>query len=291
MLKLVVLGSGGQLGQELVARAPQFSVAIQGYTRSDVDVANQQHIGDALAAVGPDVVINAAAYTKVDKAECAQEEAFRTNAIGPGILARACAARDIPLIHISTDYVFDGCKRGPYQEDDPIDPLGVYGLSKAAGEAAIRRETDRYLMLRTSWVYGVYGANFLKTMLRLAREREQISVVSDQHGCPTSTVDLAEAILRLAPVLKGDKTVCGTYHFAGTGATSWDEFAREIIALQARFTGREPVVVPIPTSEYPTPARRPTNSELDCSRFAATFGFRAKVWQERTREAVVILCS
>lgn len=193
------------------------------------------------------------------------------------------------MIHISTDYVFDGSKPSAYREDDPISPLGVYGRSKVAGEDAVRQALDRHLILRTSWVYGAHGTNFLKTMLRLARERSELRVVADQRGCPTATIDIADAILSIAPVLAGGAPVFGTYHFAGSGVTTWHGFAIAIVKAQAAFTGRRPEVVPISTSEYPTVARRPANSELDSTRFASTFGLRAADWQERTRAIVSAL--
>jgi dTDP-4-dehydrorhamnose reductase len=202
------------------------------------------------------------------------------------VLARACAAAGVPLIHVSTDYVFDGTKASAYREDDAIAPLGVYGASKAAGEDAVRRGYARHLILRTSWVYGRYGTNFLKTVLRLASERDSLRIVADQRGCPTATDDLAEAILTLAPRLAGGDAAWGTYHFAGRGVTTWHGLAQEIVDQQAPLTGRRPEVIPITTAEYPTRARRPANSELDCAKFAATCRFQPKPWQQRVREVV-----
>ncbi len=170
-----------------------------------------------------------------------------------------------------------------------IAPLGVYGRSKAAGETAVREALPEHVILRTSWVYGEYGANFLKTMLRLACERDELRIVADQRGCPTATADLADAILHIAPRIMRREPFWGTYHLAGTGATTWHGFATEIVESQARVTGRRPRIVPIPTSEYPTRARRPANSELDCSLFAATFGFRAEDWRDRTRQVTAAL--
>ena len=197
----------------------------------------------------------------------------------------------IPLLHVSTDYVFDGTKATAYVEDDPIAPLGVYGRSKAEGEAAVRRVLEHHVILRTSWVYGVYGANFLKTVLRLARERDELRIVADQRGCPTGTADIAEAILAIAPPLARREPVWGTYHFAGQGVTTWHGFASEIVDAQAADHQPAPAVVPISTAEYPTAAQRPANSELDSSRFAATFGIKAKDWRERTRQVTAALLS
>jgi dTDP-4-dehydrorhamnose reductase len=190
---------------------------------------------------------------------------------------------------VSTDYVFDGTKPSAYVEDDPIAPLGVYGHSKAEGEAAIRNVLEHHVIMRTSWVYGVYGANFLKTILRLAAERDELRIVADQRGCPTGTADIAEAILAIAPVLANGDPVSGTYHFAGQGVTTWYDFAGAIVDAQAAFTNRRPAIVPISTAEYPTAAKRPANSALDCSRFAATFGIKAQDWQTRTRDVTAAL--
>ena len=222
------------------------------------------------------MVINASAYTKVDRAETDEEAAFRANATGPEILAKACAAAGLPLIHVSTDYVFDGTKSGAYRESDPVAPLGVYGRSKSAGEEAIRRHLPQHVIVRTSWVYGIYGANFLKTILRLAGERDELRIVADQSGCPTSTADLAQALLAVAQALGEGRAVSGTYHLAGTGVTTWHGFASRIVEAQRPFTGRSPSVVPIRTEEYPTPAQRPANSELDSALFSRTFGYTAR---------------
>jgi dTDP-4-dehydrorhamnose reductase len=231
-------------------------------------------------------VVNAAAYTKVDLAETEIEAARRGNEIGPGVLAATCAAAGVPLVHISTDYVFDGSQQGAYRESDPIAPLGVYGRTKAAGETAVRAALPEHIILRTSWVYGAFGNNFLKTMLRLAATKDELRVVADQRGCPTSTRDIAAAILALAPRLIAREKVWGTYHFAGTGVTTWHGFATGIVAAQAPLTGRKPPVVPITTAEFPTAARRPANSELDCGLFAKTFGFRARRWEDETDATV-----
>jgi len=286
---ILVFGSGGQLGQEILLAARSRAIPVTGVTRAEADVADAAAVEAALTAARPNLVVNAGAYTKVDKAETDEAEAFRANATGPGILGRACAAAGVPLVHVSTDYVFDGSQPGAYRESDPIAPLGVYGRSKAAGEAALREACDRHLILRTSWVYGIHGANFLKTMLRLAADRDELRVVADQRGCPTSTLDLADAILHAATRIRDGQTDFGTYHLAGQGVTTWHGFASRIVEAQAPLTGRTPLVVPITTPEYPTPARRPANSELDSSLFARTFGYTAKPWEERTDEAVKTL--
>jgi dTDP-4-dehydrorhamnose reductase len=232
----------------------------------------------------PTVVVNAAAYTRVDLAEKEPEAARLGNEIGPGVIAEACAAARTPLIHISTDYVFDGSKHGPYAETDPVAPLGVYGATKAAGEEAVRKRLAEHLIIRTSWVYGAYGNNFLKTMLRLAGERDELRVVADQRGCPTSTGDIADAILQIAPRLCSD--FYGLYHFAGAGSASWHEFASRIVDAQAPFTGRHPKVIAITTADYPTPARRPANSVFDCGKFERTFGVSPRHWTTETDSVV-----
>jgi dTDP-4-dehydrorhamnose reductase len=286
---ILVFGGGGQLGRELVSLAAERGAVLQAIPRAETDIADRDAVRARVARSKPTMVVNAGAYTKVDMAELDRDAAYRSNAAGPAALAEACAQAEVPLVHISTDYVFDGSKAGPYVEDDPIAPLGVYGASKAEGEAAVREADARHVILRTSWVYGVHGANFLKTVLRLARERDELRIVADQRGCPTATADLAAAVLHIVPYLDAGKPVWGTYHVAGTGVTSWYEFASEIVEAQSAATGRHPPVIPITTAEYPTKAARPANSELDSSRFFSTFGFRAAPWRERTRQAVAAL--
>jgi dTDP-4-dehydrorhamnose reductase len=288
---ILVLGGGGQLARELDGLASARGVALTAPPRRELDITDTDAVAAAIARTKPALVINAAAYTAVDRAETEIAAAMAVNADAPGRIAAQCDAAGIPLIHVSTDYVFAGDKTTPYREDDPVSPLGVYGASKAAGEAAVRAAAARHLILRTAWVYGAHGANFLKTMLRLARERDELRVVADQRGCPTSTRSLAEAMLLIAPRLieaagTSASPLWGTYHFCGTGETSWHGFATEIVRAQARFTGRSPVVTPISTAEYPTPARRPANAILDTAKFGATFGHRAPPWQADMQAAV-----
>ncbi|VTZ23748.1 dTDP-4-dehydrorhamnose reductase [Methylocella tundrae] len=286
---ILILGAGGQLGQELQRSASNKAVPHRAFSHAEVDIVDAGAVARALDATRPTVVVNAAAYTKVDLAEKEIEAARLGNEIGPGVIAGVCAAERTPLIHISTDYVFDGAKSAPYVESDPISPLGVYGRTKAAGEAAVREATDHHIILRTSWVYGEFGNNFLKTMLRLARERDELRVVADQRGCPTSTRDIADAILRIAPRIASDANLYGTYHFAGAGATTWHGFANRIVDAQAPITGRRPSVVAITSADYPTPARRPANSVFDCSLFERSFGFSAHPWSEETDAIVKLL--
>ena len=287
MASLLVVGAGGQLGREILGLAPLRGHAATGLVRADLDITDATAVARAVARHAPQLVVNAAAYTAVDKAESEPEVAAAGNVTGPAVLAAAAARAGVPLLHVSTDYVFDGSKVGPYVEDDPIAPLGVYGRTKADGEARVRALAPRHVIVRTAWVYGAYGNNFLKTMLRLARERDSLRVVGDQWGCPTATADIADAVFAVAE--RGAEAVWGTYHFAGTGRTSWHGFADEIVALQAPFTGRKPPVAAIATADYPTPARRPANSDLASISFAATFGLRAAPWQERARGTVEAL--
>lgn len=288
---ILLFGAGGQLGRELAALAQARGVPLTGLARAEGDITDPGIVEAALAAYRPAMVVNAAAYTAVDRAESEPEAAFAANALGPDVLGQTCAAARVPMLHISTDYVFDGTKAAAYLETDPVSPLGVYGRSKAEGEARLRAVCDHHIILRTAWVYGAHGTNFLKTMLRLSRERDTLRVVADQRGCPTATTDLAEAILAVRSALLAGAEPWGTYHFAGTGETSWHGFAELIAAEQARFTGRNPTVEAITTAEFPTPARRPANSVLDSSYFAATFDMRASPWQERVRETVSALLS
>lgn len=283
---IAIFGGGGQVAQELIAACGARDIEARAFTRAEADIAEADAVAHALAAARPSVAINAAAYTKVDLAEREIEAATRANAVGPAVLAAACAAAGVPLVHLSTDYVFDGMKQGAYVESDATAPLGVYGRTKLAGEDAVRKAQPRHVILRTSWVFGPFGHNLLKTVLRLARERDELRFVADQHGCPTATADIAEAILRVAPRLAAREPVAGTYHFAGTGETTWHGFVARVVEAQAPFTGRRPRVVPIATADYPTAARRPANSVLDSGLFATTFGLRARPWQERVDEAV-----
>lgn len=277
---ILVFGGNGQLGRELVRSAHERSIALTAVPREVADIADREAVEIALAKFNATIVVNAAAYTKVDQAEVDIGVAERENVTGPAILAAACEAFDAPLIHISTDFVFDGNKNGPYVEGDPVGPLGVYGRTKAAGEEAVRRHASQHVILRTAWVYGEFGHNFLKTIIRLGNERDELRIVADQYGCPTSTRELANAVLRLSGRFAERSVDVGTYHFAGSGVASWYGFAARIVAGQAARGGRVPKVIPIATSEYPTKAVRPKNSTFDCTLFHRAFGFRARDWRE-----------
>jgi dTDP-4-dehydrorhamnose reductase len=288
-LSILVFGAGGQLGSELVARPHSPDVAFQFVRKAEAYIDDPAAVRRAIQLARPSIVVNAAAYTKVDQAEIEREAAFRGNAEGPKVLAAACAEKDIPLVHISTDYVFDGRKPSAYVETDPTAPINAYGESKRAGEIAVAETCARHVILRASWLFGAYRQNFLKTILRLAAERDELRIVSDQRGCPTGTCDLAGAIVAIAPRLASGEGASGIYHVASAGPATWYDFAQEIVAAAAPFTGRAPKIVPIGTQDYPTRAARPMNSELDSSKFLSTFGFRAADWRTRVRETVAAL--
>jgi dTDP-4-dehydrorhamnose reductase len=286
---ILIFGASGQLGCEMLKLAAARGIAAVGLSRAEADITDPVAVAGAMATVCPRLILNAAAYTAVDRAESEPAAAEAINSEGAGIVARAASAAGVPVIHISTDYVFDGTKTKPYVETDRVAPIGVYGTTKAKGEAKVRAVASRHVILRTAWVFGQFGNNFLKTMLRLARTCDRLRVVADQHGCPTCTLDIAEAVLTIDRAIATGCPVWGTYHFAGSGATSWHSFAEWIVAAQAEATGRNPPVEAITTSDYPTRARRPANSELDSSLFATTFGYRAQAWQTRTAETIAAL--
>jgi dTDP-4-dehydrorhamnose reductase len=280
---VLVIGCRGQVGRELMEVRPPPGVSPVGLGHGDLDVTDRDEVRRVVHRYRPMLIVNAAAYTAVDRAEAEPDAAFAVNADGPAHLADAAAAAGIPLVHLSTDYVFDGVKPGAYTEDDPVRPLGVYGASKAAGERAIRERLDHHVILRTSWVFGTHGTNFVKTMLRLGRERGRLHVVSDQRGCPTGAADLADAIHGIAHQLLIERrsNAWGTYHFVGRGATNWYDFAEAIFERAEPFWGRRPELAPITTADYPTPARRPAASVLDCTRFDRTFALQRRPWTER----------
>lgn len=287
MADLLITGADGQVGWELARRAKAAGLDAVALGRAGLDIADRAAVMRVVAETEPRVVVNAAAYTGVDQAEREADLAYAVNRDGPGLLGAACAGTGALMVHISTDYVFDGTKPGAYQEDDATAPLGVYGTSKLAGEAAVRTSGARHVILRTSWVYGIHGRNFVKTMLRLAAERERLGVVDDQRGCPTFAGDLAGAVLALAKrELAGGLAPggLGTFHCAGQGATTWCGFAREIFRRAGSSLPRVPVVDAIATADYPTPARRPANSVLDCGRLAAIHGLALRPWPDALAE-------
>lgn len=283
---VLVLGAGGQVGRAIGAAPQRTGLRLIGRRHQDVDIADGQAVDDAFRADDPDLVINTAAYTAVDQAESEPEAAFATNHVGAAIVAQRCASIDIPLIHLSTDYVFDGTNPAPYREDDAIAPIGVYGRSKAAGEAAVIECSRRSVILRTSWIFSAQGKNFLTTMLRLGGERDTIRVVADQHGAPTAADDIANAVLAIASaLLDGKQNGFGLFHFCGAPPTTWHAFACAIFEEAERHGMPVPTdVVPIATKDYPTPARRPVNSVLDCRKIAETYRIVQPAWHEGLRQ-------
>jgi dTDP-4-dehydrorhamnose reductase len=279
-MKLLVLGARGQVGYELCRRGWPAGYAVSAFDRDRVDIASRAAVFQAITSEQPGIVINAAAYTAVDRAESEPEAAWAGNCTGPANLAAACAEAGIPLVHISTDYVFDGTKSGPYREDDPVAPLGVYGQSKEAGDRAVREALPEHVILRTAWVYSAHGHNFVRTMLRLAGERPVLRVVADQTGSPTSAAEIAAAIAAVVRQLDAGNRQWGTYNFTGGGAVTWHGFAEAIFNEAAQWRGVPPRVDAIATADYPTPARRPANSVLDCTKIGEAFGIRPRPWRE-----------
>jgi dTDP-4-dehydrorhamnose reductase len=276
-MKILLTGCAGQLGRELKRSLASLGELVA-CDRRQLDLADPDALRAAVRSIAPSVIINAAAYTAVDKAEAETELADAINATAPGLLAEEAKRLGSLLIHYSTDYVFDGTKATPYQEDDATTPLSAYGRSKRQGEIAIAAAGARHLILRTSWVYGLHGTNFMKTMLRLARERDELRVVGDQIGAPTWSRHLADVT---ALILASRSTAEGLYHLAAAGETSWHGYAAAIFA-EARAAGlleKSPTVQRITSAEYPLPAPRPANSRLDCTRFTSDFGMTLPDWR------------
>lgn len=278
-MKILLTGANGQVGWEIARRARIAGHDLLALDHAGLDITDARTVENTLASSRPQAVINAAAYTAVDRAEKEPERAFAVNRDGPAHLAAACAQLEIPLLHISTDYVFSGHKLPPdaYTEDDPVSPLGIYGQSKWEGEEAIRRILPTHIILRVSWVFGAHGHNFVKTMLRLGRERDELRVVADQHGCPTYAGDIADVLLEL--VAKSAPCQWGSYHYCGTPPVTWCDFAQAIFQSAPRFMSPvSPRVIPITTADYPTPAARPSNSILDCTRIRQCFNIEPRPW-------------
>jgi len=281
-MTILITGARGQLGRELTEQGQGRGCRVQAPSEDDLDITDLEKVDRVIDLHQPDLVVNTAAYTQVDKAESEEALTFEVNKTGCANLARICAKNQIPLVHISTDYVFNGQKGTPYLETDPISPLGVYGRSKAEGEIEIRKHLKEHIILRTSWLYGIYGQNFVKTMLNLAASKPKIQVVSDQFGSPTNSADLALSILTLSDRLQsGFDIAWGTYHYCGRGVISWYTFAEKIMKL-AHLHGGLPAtrVEPIATADYPTRVERPVYSALDCGRINKHFGIKPQPWQE-----------
>ncbi len=287
-MRVLVIGKSGQLARSLLNCAWPGGWEVVACGRPQLDLTRPETVHRAITDIMPDHIVNTAAYTAVDAAESDPETAFAINRDGAALLAEICAERGIPLVHISTDYVFDGTADEPYAETDTTSPIGVYGASKLAGEERVRNLLRQHLILRTAWVHSPHGRNFVRTMLELARDRDEIAVVHDQRGNPTYAPHLAEAIVALLQAVRTQKDLFpwGTYHVAGSGSASWHDLAREVFVHSERHGGPVARVVPIATADYPTPARRPANSRLDCTKLAATFGIRLPHWREGVARCV-----
>jgi dTDP-4-dehydrorhamnose reductase len=280
---ILLTGASGQLGEALIRRLDARNAAYAAVTRPQFDFEKPETVQASFAQTRPGLVINAAAYTAVDKAETEPEAAQAGNHTGPLLLARLCAQADIPLIHVSTDYVFDGLKGAPYLETDPTNPTGIYGATKRDGEAAILETDARAIILRTAWVYSATGKNFARTMLSAGRKSPLLRVVADQRGAPTFAGDLADAILAIADKITQTgwrPEYRGIFHAAAGGETTWHGFASEIFAEAARQGYHPPEVQPITTADWPTPARRPADSRLDCGKLAQVFNTHLPDWRK-----------
>ena len=280
-IRIAITGNNGQIVRSLVERSAGTDNEVVSFGRPALDLSDPDTIDRAIGAVEADVLVSAAAYTNVDTAEAEGDLAGLINARAPGLLAARARSLGIPLIHLSTDYVFDGTKAAPYQEQDPICPINAYGRSKAAGERAVASTHQRHVILRTSWVYSPVGRNFVRTMLELARKQEEVRVVADQVGSPTAAADIADGILAVARnlVADGGDERYGIFHMTAAGATNWAEFATAAFSASAERGGPSARVVPIASAEYQTPARRPVNSRLDCAKIARVHGVSLPHWR------------
>ena len=290
---VIVFGGGGQVGLEVSDLAQSLSasnssLSIMTFNSQAGDITNEDLIRNIFTEQHPACVINCAAYTAVDKAESEAPQAFAVNRDGAANLARCCKTFNIPLLHVSTDYVFDGEQSTPYRESDATHPLNVYGESKLQGEQAIREILEQHIILRTSWVFGQYGNNFVKTMLRLAQDREELGIVADQTGCPTPACAIAQTLVAISQrVLAGEALAWGTYHYAGSPSLSWFDFATHIFQLAHEISGMKiPHLNPIPTSAYPTPAQRPQQTIMECDKIKRVFGIEPANWQAELRTVI-----
>jgi dTDP-4-dehydrorhamnose reductase len=290
---LLLVGGSGQVGEEFRALELPKDVEVVAPSRGELDLEDPLAIARTIAGQPWSAVINAAAYTDVDRAESNEPVAFAVNAEAPSQLAAETGRRGIPLIHISTDYVFDGQKGTPYIEQDEVAPLNVYGRSKLAGERCVRAANPQHVILRTSWVYSPFRKNFVRTILRLAAERERLTIVADQRGCPTAARDIARTCFDIAIrcASKPQVTRYGIYHFAGAGEASWFEFASAIVEMAGHRLSRSPEIMPIHTSEYPTPAVRARDTRLHCTAVVREFGVELKPWRQSLADTINRLLS
>jgi dTDP-4-dehydrorhamnose reductase len=288
-LHILLTGGSGQVGRCVQSLSWANNVAIDAPDSAAFNMADGAAMQAYLRGTSYDAIINCGAYTAVDKAEGEPDLAMAINGAAPGILADYAQQHDIPLLHVSTDYVFDGAKSAPYIEDDAVGPLGIYGRSKLAGEEAVTASNARAIILRTAWVLSPHGHNFLKTMLKLGAERDSLSVVADQHGNPTSAHDIALALQSLLSAMLNDKAARGIYHFVNHGDASWHDLAAYIFKSVSAKTGKAPQLKAIATSAYPTPAKRPANSRLATGKIARDFGIKPRDWQIAIDEILHIL--
>lgn len=280
---ILLLGGNGQIGTEVRLHAARFALDVVAPSHHDLDLLNRNAVAEAVASRRWSAVLNCAAYTNVDAAESNAPLAHAVNSTAPGLLAEATASARIPLLHLSTDYVFNGVKWGKYEEDDPVDPISLYGASKLAGENAVRQGNDQHFILRTAWVVSPWRSNFLKTIVRLALEREEVRVVADQYGCPTSASDVAGAWLTIiASPDRGDRY--GTYHFVNGGSSTWFDLATSIVDALRNAGHKVARVVPITTADYPVAACRPANSDLNTDKIEADFGIDIRPWRAAISE-------
>lgn len=282
-MKILVTGANGQIGHCLQQQLGQKNWAFSAFTRTELDITDPQAVNQVIQRLRPDIIINAAAYTAVDKAEQEQALAYAVNRNGPTNLAHAAKGVNAAIFHISTDYVFSGDATGAYTEDAPANPQGVYGQSKLAGELAVAAANDKHIILRTAWVFGEHGNNFVKTMIRLGKIKDVLNIVADQEGSPTYADDIAKVLLVVAQhYSEGKPTPWGTYHYSGQPYVSWYGFAREIfteVEQAGLYVKPLPQLNAITTAEYPTPAKRPANSKLDCNKIKQAFGVTPSDWR------------
>jgi dTDP-4-dehydrorhamnose reductase len=287
-MRLLLFGGTGQIGTELRALAASSGVELVAPTRAAVDLEDSAAITNIIAAGPWSAVINCAGYTNVDGAESEEATAFAINAKAPSQLAAETGRHRIPLIHISTDYVFNGCKGAPYVEDDAPAPLSAYGRSKLAGERGAQAGNPCHVIVRTAWVYSPFGKNFVRTIVRLAQERDRLTVVADQRGCPTAARDIAKACIDIALrcAEQPERVPYGIYHYVGAGEATWFDFASAIVQLAAVRTHRSPQVVPIRTIDYPTAAFRPADARLECAKIVRNFGVVMRPWRDALAETI-----
>jgi dTDP-4-dehydrorhamnose reductase len=279
MIKVILTGANGQIGHEITDLAEKYSLELYPFTHTQLNITEFRPLKHTIATIKPNYIINAAAFTAVDRAEKESELAFAVNALAVQYLAKIAQEYDIPLLHISTDYIFDGQKKMPYTEDDKTEPLSIYGLSKLSGENLLRKTWYKHIILRVSWVFGAYGNNFVKTIVHLAKERSELRIIADQKGAPTYAGDIAQTLLKIVDCLHNGQLVWGTYHYTGTPTLSWYEFAQKIVnKAKQRHKLILKEIIPITTLDYSSIACRPSNSELACDKIARVFEIKPNKW-------------